>query len=134
MSKLQKDLEKAYLCIKINLASYIHVHAHVGERCLCCLLQKKIFLYVRYHMLEKGLTKKNDRRMNYSMDEWWASLTVDEKERIATKVAGREVHYPECSVIWNKLDKEIQQKIHDHCTDVHGLELKEWDVNEMFSC
>ncbi len=72
--------------------------------------------------------------MNYSMDEWWASLTVDEKERIATKVAGREVHYPECSVIWNKLGKEIQQKIHDHCTDVHGLELKEWDVNEMFSC
>lgn len=72
--------------------------------------------------------------MNYSMNEWWASLTVLEKERIATKVAGRKVLYPECTVLWNSLDANVQQRIHDHCTDAHGLVMKDWTVRETFSC
>ena len=52
--------------------------------------------------------------MDYSMNEWWASLTVVEKERIASKVAKRPVAYPECTVLWNGLNEETQQKIHDH--------------------
>lgn len=72
--------------------------------------------------------------MNYSMDEWWASLTVLEKERIATKVAGRKVEYPECTVLWNSLGDDKQRQIHDHCTDAHGLVMLDWQVDETFSC
>ena len=72
--------------------------------------------------------------MDYSTNEWWASLTVVEKERIASKVAKRPVAYPECTVLWNGLNEETQQKIHDHCTDKHGLVMKEWNVDETFSC
>lgn len=72
--------------------------------------------------------------MNYSMNEWWASLTVVEKERIASKVAGRKVVYPECTTLWNSLGDARQREIHDHCTDKHGLVMQEWTVDETFSC
>lgn len=76
----------------------------------------------------------NENAMNYTLNEWWASLTVAEKQRIASKVAGREVVYPECTVVWNSLEEEKQRWIHDHCTAAHGLEIKEWTVDENFSC
>mgnify|MGYP006913125143 FL=1 len=72
--------------------------------------------------------------MDYSLNEWWASLTVVEKERIATKVAGRKVLYPECTALWNSLGEDRQRKIHDHCIGAHGLVMREWTVDETFSC
>lgn len=59
-------------------------------------------------------------------DIWWSSLKVTEKERIASKIKGEKVYYPECTEVWNALDAEKQQKIHDHCTDAHGLILLDW--------
>lgn len=81
-----------------------------------------------------ALRTKKEERMNYSMNEWWASLTVVEKERIASKVAGRKVVYPECTTLWNSLGEDKQRKIHDHCTDAHGLVMQDWTVDETFSC
>lgn len=71
---------------------------------------------------------------------WWASLTVSEKERIASKVASKalggkyvQVHYPECSALWNELPQEEQQAIYNHCTDAHGLLLQVWKNGNPFS-
>ena len=54
------------------------------------------------------------------LDNWWTSLKVPEKERIAGKIAGTPVSYPECTRVWNSLSTERQQKIYDHCVDRHG--------------
>ena len=46
-------------------------------------------------------------KTNEALGEWWSSLTVVEKERIASKIkskaTGKEVkvHYPECTKVWN---------------------------------
>ena len=70
---------------------------------------------------------------NNEMNKWWSSLTIAQKERIACKIADHHVvewndtiTYPACTRLWTCLPPEIQQKIHDHCTDSHGYLLKEW--------
>ncbi len=65
--------------------------------------------------------------------KWWAGLTVPQKERIASKVAGAPVAYPACTVVWNELTPEKQQKIHDHCVDSHGYFMKEWFEGNPFT-
>lgn len=71
--------------------------------------------------------------------EWWSGLTIAEKERIASKIAtkraGKEtrVAYPECTVVWNSLDMERQEKVHTHCTDDHGLLLAEYKNGDTYS-
>lgn len=55
------------------------------------------------------------------LDNWWSSLRVSEKERIAGKIAGEPVSYPECTRVWNGLSPEKKQHIRDHCMDRHGL-------------
>ncbi len=73
------------------------------------------------------------------LDEWWASLTITEKERIASKIAskksGRHHHvaYPECTVVWNALDLAHQEKVYAHCTDDHGLLLPEYKNGDTYS-
>ena len=69
----------------------------------------------------------------YTLDEWWAGLTVPQKERIAGKVAKCPVHYPECTIVWNKLTAERKQRIHDHCTDEHGLIRTDWTEGTTYS-
>lgn len=69
----------------------------------------------------------------YTLDEWWAGLTVPQKERIAGKIEKREVFYPECSVVWNNLTEERKQKIHDHCVDAHGHIRTEWTEGKTYS-
>lgn len=68
-------------------------------------------------------------------DEWWSSITIAQKERIATKAKSKSqpagtpitpVIYPECSAWWNTLDEEHKTWIHDHCMDKHGYLLPEW--------
>ena len=58
--------------------------------------------------------------------DWWASLTITEKERIAGKITGREVFYPECTAVWNSLSQEKKEQIESHCTFKHGDVLLEW--------
>lgn len=58
-------------------------------------------------------------------DEWWAGLTIGQKERIARKAAqetGMSVGttYPACSRWWMTLSEERKTTICDHCTDRHG--------------
>lgn len=74
------------------------------------------------------------------LETWWASLTVSEKERIAGKIASKalggkyvQVHYPECSTLWNELSQEEQEAIYRHCTDAHGLLLQDWKTGHPFS-
>lgn len=64
--------------------------------------------------------------MNYTLDEWWAHLTVVEKERIAGKIFKEDNKYPQCTNHWLALDNETKQKIHDHVTDKHGHVMTEW--------
>lgn len=81
-----------------------------------------------------------EQSQNKKLNIWWASLTINEKERIASKIATREhngkytvIHYPECSEVWNELTPEKQQAIYEHCTDAHGLLLKDWKEGRPFS-
>ena len=74
------------------------------------------------------------------LNVWWASLTIGQKERIASKIKSREndgrtvvVNYPECSDVWNSLPVESQRAIYQHCTDDHGLLLQEWTEGWAFS-
>lgn len=66
------------------------------------------------------------------LDLWWSTLTVKEKERIATKIAridnpdAPEQTYPSCSYLWQKMSAETKQKVHDHCHDDHGLVMEKW--------
>lgn len=75
-------------------------------------------------------------------DEWWASLTIAQKERIATKAKNKnnpagtpvtQVLYPACSAWWNTLDDERKSWLHDHCMDRHGYLLPEWSEGQSFS-
>ncbi|MBQ0035008.1 MAG: hypothetical protein KBS77_06910 [Bacteroidales bacterium] len=71
-------------------------------------------------------------------DEWWAGLTIDQKERIAKKAAkdyGQqlEVAYPACSRWWVTLPEEKKQAIHDHCTDRHGYLMPEFKEGKELS-
>jgi len=71
--------------------------------------------------------------MNYSLDEWWASLTVAQKERIGSKIEKREVHYPECTRVWMALSDERKSRVHDHCVDSHGHIMTEWTEGDTYS-
>ena len=71
--------------------------------------------------------------MNYTMDDWWASLTVAQKERIASKITKREVHYPECTAVWMELSNERKNGVHDHCVDAHGHIMTEWTEGDTYS-
>ena len=73
------------------------------------------------------------------LNKWWSSLTITQKERIATKAARKdgdanaEVHYPACSQWWNTITAERRQWIYEHCTDVHGLLLPQWNEAKTLS-
>ena len=41
--------------------------------------------------------------------------------------------YPECTVVWNSLDQELQEKVYAHCTDDHGLLLAEYKAGDTYS-
>lgn len=80
--------------------------------------------------IEKTLHYMNT---NDELNIWWSSLTIAQKERIACKIADRQVvewndtiTYPACTRLWACLTTEQQQKIHDHCTDAHGYLLNDW--------
>lgn len=58
-------------------------------------------------------------------DEWWAGLTIGQKERIARKAASEtgmptDPLYPACSRWWMTLSEEQKAANRDHCTDRHG--------------
>lgn len=78
-------------------------------------------------------------KTNEALGEWWSSLTVVEKERIASKIKSKatgkdvKVHYPECTKVWNEVSEEVKQRVHDHCTDDHGLLLPEWKEGKSYS-
>ena len=73
------------------------------------------------------------------LDKWWSSLTITQKERIATKAARKagdesaDIHYPACSAWWNAIDDERRQWIYTHCTDTHGLLLPIWNEGKSMS-
>ena len=71
--------------------------------------------------------------MNYSLDEWFASLTVAQKERIASKIAKRDIVYPECTKVWIEIDDDRKKRIHNHCTNDHGLIKEAWSEGDTFS-
>ena len=60
------------------------------------------------------------------LDNWWVSLTTARKNRIASKVMGRAVDYPQCTEVWQGLSEERKQAIHDHCSDKHGYFVEAW--------
>jgi len=71
-------------------------------------------------------------------DEWWAGLTIDQKERIARKAASKagiqmETAYPACSRWWISLDEERKAQIHEHCTDRHGYLLPDYQEGKTLS-
>ena len=71
---------------------------------------------------------------NVDLENWWASLPVSEKERIARKGLKKadpnadeaQALYPACTVWWNALDEGRKVFIYRHCVQVHGDELREW--------
>lgn len=73
------------------------------------------------------------------LSEWWSGLAISEKERIASKIASKragkakKVTYPECTVVWNSLNQEQQEKVYAHCTDDHGLLLAEYKMGDTYS-
>lgn len=71
-----------------------------------------------------SLTKTRNVMGHY--DKWWSSLKVTEKERIASKIVRERVTYPKCTDIWHSLTDEQQEWVHAHCTDYHGVLVKEW--------
>lgn len=71
-------------------------------------------------------------------DEWWAGLTIAQKERIARKAASLvevqiETSYPACSRWWMTLPEEQKSEIHDHCTDRHGYLLADFKEGKTLS-
>lgn len=71
-------------------------------------------------------------------DEWWASLTIAQKEHIAVKIvkntnAEGDTHYPGCSALWISLEESLKQSIHDHCTDAHGMITDDWQEGKSLS-
>lgn len=88
----------------------------------------------------KRSTLKNYMNMNKDMNVWWSSLTIAQKERIACKIVDKKavewndtITYPACTRLWSSLTPELQQRIHDHCTDAHGYLLKEWSEGKGMS-
>lgn len=74
-----------------------------------------------------------EEEKEFELDKWFTSLTIPQKERIATKIHrsvsdGNDcvICYPECTDVWNNLPVEKKQSIHDHCTDAHGYLLPQW--------
>ena len=73
--------------------------------------------------------------MAYSdLDNWWASLPVHEKERIARKAltkAGIDDEslacYPACTRWWEALAEDRKLWIKQHCEAAHGDVQKAWD-------
>jgi len=65
------------------------------------------------------------------LDDWFCSLSIKQKEHIACKVLLKQEKdpkrglYPNCVTIWNELDEEVKNTIHDHCTDKHGMWIQE---------
>jgi hypothetical protein len=49
-------------------------------------------------------------------DTWWSKLTIMEKERVASRVFGQDVKYPECTGVWLNLDEEKKRWVYEHCT------------------
>ena len=43
------------------------------------------------------------------------------------------MNYPECTKVWNEVSEEVKQRVHDHCTDDHGLLLPEWKEGKSYS-
>ena len=48
------------------------------------------------------------------LDTWWVSLTVGQKERIASKANKKTTLYPECTKWWMKQESDRKQTIHEH--------------------
>jgi len=67
-----------------------------------------------------------------TVDLWWSSLTIRQKERIAWKVTGQEIAYPACTSVWKELSDEKKQKIYDHCTSAHGLQMDDWKEGDPY--
>lgn len=44
-------------------------------------------------------------------NELWASLKLEEKEKIASLVKGSSLHYPECTDFWNGLGRKRQDEV-----------------------
>lgn len=65
--------------------------------------------------------------------QWWASITVNEKERIASKIAKKEVKYPDCTDVWNALSEEKQIAVFEHCKGKHGAKIVEWFDGEAYT-
>ena len=76
---------------------------------------------------------------NKSLDQWWAGLTIAQKERIASKAASKrsgnseQVLYPECTRWWLGVEAEQKEWVYAHCTDKHGLLLEEWREGKTYS-
>jgi len=66
-------------------------------------------------------------------DEWFSSLHVEEKERIASKVAGHPVVYPDCTTLWLTLDEKKKEWIQAHCTHKHDVVIPDWQEGMMYS-
>lgn len=77
--------------------------------------------------------------MNIELNNWWSSLTIVQKERVAGKIASKrnsqptEITYPECTRLWLSLDVEEKKTIHDHCVDAHGYLLPEFSEGTIFN-
>jgi len=67
--------------------------------------------------------------MNHKqLDDWWSSLKIEEKERIATKYQSVKIgkthptiKYPNCTKLWGLLRLDEKEYIHNHCVQSHGL-------------
>ena len=79
---------------------------------------------------------------NTELDNWWASIPISQKERIARKsftkanpgeaVDESTINYPACTRWWGELSVEEKDKIYDHCVNRHGLTEKEWNSGDPY--
>lgn len=79
---------------------------------------------------------------NTELDNWWASIPISQKERIARKsftkthpgepVDESQVIYPACTRLWGELDEERKNKIYEHCVHRHDLGEKEWNAGDPY--
>jgi len=88
--------------------------------------------------LRQKINTSNDMT-EIELDNWFCSLTVKQKEHIACKVLLKQERdpkagiYPNCADVWMSLDEDIKDKIHDHCTDKHGMWIQEGGDAPIFS-
>lgn len=54
-------------------------------------------------------------------NEWWSSLTLEEKERLASIIKGSAVYYPECTAVWNALGRKRQDEVRRHFKNANSL-------------